>query len=851
MMAGGACPTVLTSLLDAAISRCPAAPALDDGETRLSYAELGRRVASLAGRIAVRLPMREAVVGASLSRSSELVIAFLATLRAGGTWLPLDPAYPQERLAFMLADAQPALLLTGQAPPPAAGIEQIAVADDLPAPASLPAHPSPGELAYLLYTSGSTGQPKGVAVEHRGLVNLAQAQAALFGVAADSQVLQFASPNFDAFVSEVAMALCAAACLHVATREALLPGKSLAATLRRRAITHVTLPPAALAIMQPEDVAPGLAIIVAGEAVGAALVRRWAPGRRLINGYGPTEATVCATMGLCDPAEPGPPSIGAPLPNVRIVLGDATGLPVPEGEAGEILIGGIGLARGYWRRPELTAERFIDDPAGSGRLYRSGDLGRRRADGRFDFLGRVDDQLKIRGYRVEPGEIESVLAEHPAVGAVAVVAQGVGEARQLVACLVARAPLPLDAELRAFLLQRLPEWMVPARWARLDALPLSPNGKVDRARLPSLLAVADAETVEQAAPRDAVEQRVLSLIEELLGRRGLGVDADFFASGGDSLRAALLLDRIDRDFGRRLPLQAMAREPTALALARLLRTERGSERWSPLVPLSRGTAGATALLCVHPGGGTVLPYRALALALPAERPVFGLQAHGAEPGQPPDDSVEAMASRYAAAVQAELPPGPVALAGWSYGAFVALEAARLLVAAGRPVVQVIALDAALGFDPGNEGELDIVQRLIRLYGYLLDRAPAATGQAEGDRLAALVDGAIAAGIFPADFGVDQARRLAAITAACFRAGRAYRPQPWTGPLTLIRASTVGVAVDDETLGWRAVAPSLSLLWTAGSHLSMMRPPDVAALAQRIEAAIAGRPLASFRRPTAA
>ena len=849
-MAVGSDQGVLTLALEAIVARQPDAPALDDGTACLTYAALGRRVDALAGRIAARLAVREAVVAAHLSRSSDLIVAFLATLRAGGTWLPLDPAYPRERLDFMLADAQPSLLLVRatDAPPPA-GIEQLVVGD---AAASLPPgrHPAAGDLAYLLYTSGSTGRPKGVAVEHRGLVNLGEAQAATFGVDPSSRVLQFASPNFDAFVSEVAMTLLAGGCLHVATRDALLPGAALAATLRQRGITHVTLPPTALAIMQPEDVAGDLAIIVAGEAVTAALVQRWAPGRRLVNGYGPTEATVCATMGLCDPAEAGPPSIGAALPNVRVEVRTADGRTVDPGETGELLIGGIGLARGYWRRPELTAERFIDDPAG--RLYRTGDLGRRRADGRFDFLGRVDTQVKIRGYRIEPAEIESALAEHPEVAAVAVVPEVVADGLQLVACLVPREPAPADAVLRAFLLRRLPEWMVPARWVRLPALPLSPSGKVDRSRLPGLIAAGPAVAPEESAPaRDGVEQRVLSLIEETLGRRGLGVEADFFASGGDSLRAALLIDRIARAFGRRLPLDTIVRHATARTLAAVLRAEGGAVQWSPLVPLSRGAAGETPLLCVHPGGGTVLPYRALALTLPAERPVFGLQAHGYEPGQAVDEGVGRMAERYAAAVQAELPPGPVAVAGWSYGAFVALEMARRLADAGRPVAQVIALDAALGFDPGDEGEADIVQRLIRLYGYLLDRAPAAGPAENGDKLSALVDGAIAAGIFPTDFDVAQARRLAGITAACFRSGRIYRPQAWPGPFTLIRASSVGLAIGDETLGWGAVAAQgLKLLWTAGSHLSMMRPPAVAALAERVEAAIAGRPLDAFTRPVA-
>ncbi len=844
---------VLTDLLAERARQTPTAAALRDSERSITYIELLGLVERLAGQIAWHRLPPEAVVAVSLNRSLELVVAFLATLRAGAAWLPLDPAYPHDRLSFMLAEAAPALLLSERALlaalPPWSGATLLLEDGDAAPEAALPPPPSAGQLAYLLYTSGSTGRPKGVLVEHRGLVNLARAQAAFFGVTAESQVLQFASPNFDAFVSEVAMALQAGACLHLATPEALLPGAALAATFRERAVTHVTLPPSALAAMQPSQLAADLTIAVAGEACSAELVRRWAPGRRFINAYGPTEATVCATMALCDPADPAPPPIGGPMTGVRLLLLSDDGRPVPAGESGEILIGGRGLARGYLARPALTAARFVADPERPGeRLYRTGDLGRFRPDGRLDFLGRIDLQMKIRGYRIEPGEIEAALADHPAVAAAVVVPEAAAAGRRLVGCILPRDPGAALPDLRPHLRARLPQWMVPARWVGLAALPLLPNGKVDRAALPP--AEEEPAGAPAAGPRDDVEQRVLLLWEEVLGRGGFGVEDDYFAVGGDSLSAAILLSRLAAAFGCSLPPALMAREPTVAALARVLRAGGGGV-WSPLVPF-RPSGDQTPLVCVHPAGGTVICYRALAGALPPPRPFWGLQAHGYEADQRPETTVEALATRYVAALQEELPPGPVALAGWSFGAVVALEMAQQLGRAGREVANLIALDALLDPDLPVVADDDIVLRLVRLYSALQGGDPrtiaAPSGGDSDARIVELVERAVADGIFPPGFDLAQGRRLAAVTGSCFQAAASYRPGPWGGRVTLIRASRVGVAVEDPTLGWSSIAPALEILWTPGDHLTMMRPPAVAALAERIEAILSGASLRAFREP---
>ncbi|MCP4654392.1 MAG: amino acid adenylation domain-containing protein, partial [bacterium] len=423
------------------VERAPEAVAVVwEGPTveRLSYGELDRRTNQLARHLRGRGLGRDAAaaevpVGISVERSPEMVIAILAILKAGGAWLPLDPEYPRERLAFMIADTRLRMILTQKRlveALPDDGLEVVcldsewdAVAGESPAAVAGPATPECP--AYVIYTSGSTGRPKGVVVSRRGLSNLSTAQIRLFGLRPEDRVLQFASLNFDASVAEIATALAVGASLHLAPPERLLPGPPLLTTFREREITCVTLPPSALAVVEGEELPAVATLIVAGEACSPDLARRWSAGRRFINAYGPTETTVCATGGryLGGPRLP----IGTPIANTRVYLLDRHGHTVATGVAGELCVAGAGVARGYLERPALSAERFIPDPfAGAGggeRLYRTGDLARYLGDGTIEFLGRIDHQVKLRGFRVELGEIEAVLSRHPAVRESAVVAR--------------------------------------------------------------------------------------------------------------------------------------------------------------------------------------------------------------------------------------------------------------------------------------------------------------------------------------------------------------------------------------------------------------------------------------------
>ncbi|CAM5624610.1 Amino acid adenylation domain-containing protein OS=Streptomyces alboniger OX=132473 GN=CP975_32025 PE=4 SV=1 [Streptomyces alboniger] len=556
----------------------PDVVAVVDGERSLSYGELAADAARLARRLiglGVGPERRVAVVS---ERSASLVVALLAVSTAGGVFVPVDPAYPADRIARVLGDTGPEVLVCGTATRgavPADYAGTVVVADD-PAEAAeiagCPAGPvEDGErrspltadhAAYIVHTSGSTGRPKGVVVTHSGLGNLARAQIERFRVRAESRVLQFASPSFDAAVSELCMALLSGGSVALAPPDALPPRVSLAEALDRAGATHVTVPPSVLAA---EDGLPDAleTLVVAGEACPVSLVDRWSAGRRMVNAYGPTETTVCATMSAPLAAGRDVVPIGAPMTGVRTFVLDAFLLPVPAGVAGELYVAGPGLARGYLGRAAPTAERFVACPYGSGgeRMYRTGDVVRWTDGGELVFAGRADDQLKIRGHRVEPGEIEAALTEHPAVTQAVVVAREdrPGD-RRLVAYVVADAsrapddepaepsgdtpptdlPTGLPAALRTFLTQRLPAYMVPAAVVPLERMPLTPHGKVDRGALP---APDFAGRSGGRGPRTETERIVCGLFAEVLGVDRVGVDDSFFELGGDSIMSMQLASR--------------------------------------------------------------------------------------------------------------------------------------------------------------------------------------------------------------------------------------------------------------------------------------------------------------------
>ncbi|HZI16342.1 MAG TPA: amino acid adenylation domain-containing protein, partial [Myxococcus sp.] len=623
----------------------PDARAVEFGAEALTYARLDQRANQLAHVLRAAGVGPEQVVAVALPRGVELVVALLGVLKAGGVWLPLDPAYPAARLAFMLEDSGAGLLLTDTAtrallPPRATLCLDEARLDEAPVTAP-EVDVLATNLAYLIYTSGSSGRPKAALLQHRGLCNTALAAARLHRFSAESRVLQVAASSFDASLCEIFGTLLAGGTLVLAPRESLLPGLPLRTLLQERHITAATLTPAVLAGLEPEGLEGLRTIISAGEALAPELARRWAPGRLLLNAYGPTEASICAAI-TPEGVDPERVTLGGPWPNTWLYVLDARLRPVPVGIPGELYIAGPGLARGYLRRPDLTAERFLPHPFSDvpgARLYRTGDAARWLPGGELEFLGRVDAQVKLRGFRIELGEVEAALASAPGVGHAAAVLrrEASGDAR-LVGYVVPSPGSTVDAAaVRSWLKARLPEFMVPSALGVLEALPLTPNGKVDTRALPAPDALA-ADTTAHVPPRDALEALLATAFEELLGVSPVGAEHDFFALGGHSLLAMRLLARIQERTGRALPPRVLFEAPTVEGLAAHLRGE--ASAWTPVVPLQRdGTSPP--LFCVHPIGGAVFAYAELARCLAPGQPVYGLEAPGLAEGTPLD-SVEAL-----------------------------------------------------------------------------------------------------------------------------------------------------------------------------------------------------------------
>ena len=430
-------------------------------------------------------------------------------------------------------------------------------------------------LAYMIYTSGSTGKPKGVQVEHQSFVANLFSMDRAFGVDAQSRVLQFASFSFDAAVEEIFSALFSGGTLVLVPQEVLLSGPALLEEMRRHQVTHVTLPPSVSRVLPTADLPDLKTVISAGESCTPEVVERWKSVPVLINAYGPTETTVCATtFRVPKDFDRVNIPIGTPITNVRVYILDEALNPVPVGVAGELYIGGHGVARGYHRRPELTAERFLPDPFSEvpgARMYRTGDLARYRPDGTIEFLGRVDFQVKIRGFRIELGEIETVLREHPRVQEAVVIArQTPGGDPRLVGYVVPETKDAVDAaSLRAYLKERLPDYMVPATFVMLEAMPLTPNGKIDRKRLPAPESVKK-ERPEFVQPGSGIERQVADLWKEILQVDTVGLNDNFFDLGGHSLNVIQLQTRVKEVFDREIAVVDLFKYPTVSAFARFL-----------------------------------------------------------------------------------------------------------------------------------------------------------------------------------------------------------------------------------------------------------------------------------------
>lgn len=701
-------------LFDAVVERTPEAVALIFGTEQLTFRQLNERANRLARYLKAAGACEEKIVGLWVDRSINMVVGMLAIVKTGAAYLPLDPAHPPEGVAYQLRDTRATILLSQgglAATLPRCGAQVICFDTDrdliaAQSPHLIEAKPDqPGgseeRLVYVMYTSGSTGRPKGVAIAQRAIKRLV-CNPSYVTLSPGDRIAQASNAAFDASTFEVWGALLNGACLVGIDQDTLLSPQRLAAFLRHERI-HVLFLTTALfhqiAVLQPDAFAPLRVLLFGGEKSDPAAVRAVLanhPPHTLLHVYGPTENTTFTTHYRVDnvPQDAHTIPIGRPIDATSVFVLDTHLNPVPIGVIGEVHTGGAGLAHGYLNHAELTADKFINNPFGPGRLYKTGDLARFWPDGRIEYVGRMDQQVKIRGFRVEPAEIEAVLRQQTGIAQALVVADTeAAGTKRLIAYLVPNTPHASSTQrVRQVLAQQLPEHMIPAAFVWLDRMPLTPNGKVDRKSLPAPAAglIMDKHPAKLAG--DALELQLLQIWKQVLRIRSIGLQDNFFELGGHSLLAAQLFELIAKVTGKELPLSVLFQAPTIELLAAILREHDWQPTWRSLVPVQAG-GNKPPLFLVPPGASTVLRFANITRHLAVDQPVYGLEFLGMDGKGKPHGSVREIAEYHVADIRRLQPDPPYLLAGICFGAHIALEISQMLVDQGASVALLAVLDA--------------------------------------------------------------------------------------------------------------------------------------------------------------
>ena len=826
-----------------------AATAIICGSETVTYAELGHNVTQISRCLIDRGIGSGDVVGVLLDRTAMLPAALLGILESGAAYLPLDAFLPRERILSMLEDAGANLVLTQQTLSP--------IAKAIGWPHELIERPSQerfsadgqglvsGELAYVVFTSGSTGRPKGVEVLHRGLANFLNCMRRELCFSPGDRMLAHSSLSFDIAAFELFLPLTSGGSIVLVPRSVAMQGDALRRVVETSGLHTMLATPSGwqLLVNAGWKGDPNLTAISGGEilhpALGKHLVSRT---RALWNHYGPSETTIAATTYRVNGQEERFP-IGRLLPNLTGFVLDEEGNPVASGEIGELQIGGVGLARGYRNRPELTSERFVYLNVGDGcrpeRVYRTGDLVRELPGGEFEFAGRVDNQVKVRGFRIELEEIEIALAQHPVVRDCAVLAVERGsETKSLVAFFTLRdSDQVLASDLRMFLRERLPDYMTPSSFLTMKQLPMTAIGKVDRHALQS----AASEHLQALLPIDvsneqSVEKYLLGLWCNALGHPDITPNDSFFDLGGTSLMAAVLVTDIQKRFGIALPLSVFFEAPTITRMAQLLSSCEWSPSWSPLVPIQR-QGSRPPLFCIHPIGGNVLSFQALSTQLGPDQPVYGLQARGLNGSDTPHSTIEAMAADYLSYVRRVAGDGPCLLAGYSAGGIVAFEMARQLEQAGAPPQLLVLVDSYIG-DPSKQPEstqTGLRTRLSALRKFLA-RFEKFASMETSEKIASIMrNTGYTRGLFLMElrirlytlcerFGMP-AFPLRFVHDAFALAVRRYEPQQIRTETILFRAAkSDGDHDSDESMGWDRVVDRLTIRKVGGTHFTVLQNP---------------------------
>ena len=899
----------LHQLFEQQVERTPEAVAIVFEQAILTYRELNTRANQLASILQRNGAGPDVLMGVFMERSLDLVVGLLAILKAGAAYTPLDPSYPTERLAWMLTDAQPVIVLTQthlMTALPATNAQIICLDADWERithepPLNPTSHVTPYNLAYVIYTSGSTGHPKGVMNTHRGICNTLLWLQETYQLTLGDCLLQKTSLSFDLSLEELFWPLIAGARLVIARPEKYQDSSYLVSLMAQDAITVLDVVPSALQVFIEEpdwSYCPTLRLVISGgEPLSLALQKRFfaSHSASLLNTYGPTEAAIDATFWLCERRDSAlclsdgySVPIGRPIANTQIYLLDKNLQPVPIGVPAELYIGGVNLARGYLNRADLTAERFIPHPfagtehpfVGTGlvpvregeRLYRTGDLARYRPDGAIEYLGRIDQQVKLRGVRIELGEIEAILRGHPAIQECVVLArEDLSGEKRLVAYateIVGAGLIPAPTLLRTYLQERLPLYMIPSTFVLLDALPLLPNGKVDRRALVQEPRTGLTENRTVVAPRTRVEKALAAIWTDLLNLEQVGISDNFFDVGGHSLLAVQLLNRMKKQFGQsNLSLATLFQVPTIEQAAALLEKEVRSEEsripvaqvaqamgLSPLV-IIQSVVKAYELQAkppffwVHDGTGDVYWGLNLAKHLRHDRPFYGIQALGLTVDQSLFYSIEEMATFYINKLLAVQPDGPYFLGGYSLGGLVAFEMARQLQAQGSSIALLTILDSY-----PTEQDISTLTEIVgtglapvRDYAKAIVRIAASLSRSwkkkvslpyeelchlqPNEQLAYLLAWLREAQLAPDDMDVSQLRRYIQVDEAHGYCLQRYRPKPYPGRITLFRSEDVEA---DPSLWTPFSGELVEVHPVSGDHLSMVAEPHVKSLAVQLQ-----------------
>ena len=819
----------------------PAATAITDGKDSLTYGELEVQSLQLAQRLVAAGVSPGEPVGLYSDRRPELLVGILGVQRAGGAYVPLDPEYPAERTAYIVADAGIRIVvhtgnLPSNFPDSVTAVAVTGQADD--ESVSLP-EPAADRPAYLIYTSGSTGRPKGTVISHGNLARSTAARLTFYdrhpGV-----FLLLSSFAFDSSVAGIFWTMASGGTLVLSGHRTEQDPAGLGRLIRQTGVSHTLMLPSLyqliLEFCPAEDLASLAVVMVAGEVCPPALVGRHfaaLPGTELVNEYGPTEATVWSTAHRFQPGEAGQRvPIGRPVPGVGHYVVDPNLQLLPPGLSGELCLSGAQLAQGYHGRPELTAERFLPNPFDPGtRLYRTGDLVRYRPEGVLDFLGRRDQQLKIRGHRIEPGEVNSALEALPAVAEAVTVAHSRNEELELVSYY-----RPSDgsttgtAEIIAALRSRLPAYMVPTQLLQLTDFPRLPNGKVDRAALPPPASDGPSVGEEYAPPVGEVEEQLANVWAQTLKLERIGRHDNFFEIGGDSLRSIRLIALAGKA-GLPIRAQDLFANPTVAGLAAALSepSSAGSENDYEAAVLLRPGGDRTPLFCLHSGGGHVVFYRALAEALSEDRPVYALQPKGLDGQGELPGSMEEMAADYISAIRDVQPHGPYLLLGSCFSNALAVEMATQLREAGEELLPLLIVDSGTGTFMRPDDDLDTGSKLTNLWRMLR--------RGRWDKIARRlrVRGILGYRDVASRFD-EQRRNLYGTIGALNEMYAAYEWPAYPGRVLLIRSSEFAGRRDKDhhVSRWRALAAEVDVTVTEGYHLTLFEPPAVEGLARAID-----------------